>query len=243
MIGYSSIIGLFGVVDLDRGVGASQVRSTNFIFFVFVGNGCWVRFSDFIFFDFRSDFFSAFGLAKHRRLKPVPSLHACQRPFPAPVCCRFEAKEGFDRPGFIGQPPVRESEDRLAGFRRMDKPLTGDFLVDDAGFEVNDAQETAVCVEGGLDERVGIGIDGEVVRLGAGRHWNTRGNRDLLCVHAVAAAVAGGLLPTGGRDRSAGFGAVNPGGLDLTLRSHPGNIMHAGMGAGMRGRWGVGLFC
>jgi hypothetical protein len=48
----------------------------------------------------------------------------------------------------------------------------------------------------------------------------------------VAAAVAGGFLFSGVGDGSAGFGAVDPGGFDLTLSSHPGNIMHEGFGAG-----------
>ena len=49
-----------------------------------------------------------------------------------------------------------------------------------------------------------------------------------LGAEAVAAAVAGGLLFSDAGDRSAGSGAVDPGGFALSCSSHFGSIMHEG---------------
>lgn len=255
MVGYSTIIGLFGFLDRGRWI-RRRVRSTNFIFFVFVRNWCRadgrvketcraevpikgtcrVRLRNSIFFDFGS----ALGPGEHHRLTALPPVDAIERPFPAAYGGGFKAGKSVHRPGFIGQPAVSQSEDCVCRFRGMKQPLTCGLLVEDAGFEMNDALEIAVRDDGGLLHQVatsGVETSERFVNIRVGLRCEGPRNRDVFIVQrgvqAVAAAVAGGLLPAGGGDRSAGLGAVDPGGLDLSLGSHSGYSMHEGFGAGV----------
>jgi hypothetical protein len=138
---------------------------------------------------------------------------------------------------FIGQTAECEREEYGLGFRGMGEALAGNFLVHDAGFQEDEAHAIPIGVEGGpLQE----------VEFRHGRRGSRRRNwdvvLDIFCVQAVATAVAGGLLFSGGGDGSAGFGAVDARGFDLTLSSHPGNIMHEGFEAGVQRVWKLVCF-
>jgi len=125
MIGYSSIIGLFGFLDRDQWVGDSQVRSANFIFFVF-------------------------GFAKHRSLTLVPLVEPLNCPFESVHRGPFEAVECVQRSCFVGQAAKCERLEHDLGFGGMDEALAVDFLSHDAGFQKDDAHAFLMRVEDGL---------------------------------------------------------------------------------------------
>jgi len=111
MIGYSSIIGPFDVLDVETLDHAGWVRSTN----------------------------CGFDVSGNEWPKPAPPVDPLNRPFEAAHRGPFQAVEGVQDSGFVGQALKCERLEHDLGFRGMDEALAGDLLRHDAVFEEDDA--------------------------------------------------------------------------------------------------------